>query len=287
MAQITAPWMGEALCDLRVEVRTGDSSPAQHPHFRAMHHLVLVRFGAANILVMDLDRRVMTAIVSEKIAGDAAFWQAILLPILAGIAGSSIGILPAHSACLARDGQGLLLAGNSGAGKSTLSVAVAQRGYDYIADDWTYCSLRGKNLIACGMAAKTKLLADAVRHFPELAGCTVARSMNGEIAYEVPPQATFGVNVQISCEPRMLIFLQRIENGPPRFRPLDEAHVRSYFRANLERIPAQMEQASRNRVELLRAVAKLPCWRFEYSGPPEIGAEHLEDFFEEHRLQWA
>ena len=69
------------------------------------------------------------------------FWDRILLPIALGVLGPALGVVPVHSACLAIDGAGLLIAGASGAGKSTLSVALAQEGFDFISDDWTYLSL--------------------------------------------------------------------------------------------------------------------------------------------------
>ena len=54
--------------------------------------------------------------------------------------GTTVGVMPLHSACLDHDGRGLLLAGNSGAGKSTLTVALARCGFSLISDDWTYIS---------------------------------------------------------------------------------------------------------------------------------------------------
>ena len=164
----TAKWTGHTVCELNVDVQARDFSPLSAPHFRGMHHVVVASFGAANVFVFDLRRRVVTAKVSETVACDVEFWHRTLLPIMAGTLGATIDLLPLHSACLSREGFGMLIAGESGAGKSTLAVALAQRNFDYISDDWTYCTVTSGILTAHGTAARVKLLPDAARHFSQL-----------------------------------------------------------------------------------------------------------------------
>src|ERR1700712_3658218 len=126
-----------------------------------MHHVVAASFGAENVFVIDLRRRALAGKVSAAVGQDAEFWLRTLLPIAAGVFGTTIGLLPLHSACLSREGDGILIAGPSGAGKSTLAVAMGQRGFDYVSDDWTYCTTGSGRLTAHGLAAKVKLLPDA------------------------------------------------------------------------------------------------------------------------------
>jgi len=45
------------------------------------------------------------------------------------------GVPALHAGLVAKDGRGLLIGGPSGAGKSTVSLACAQAGFDYLADD--------------------------------------------------------------------------------------------------------------------------------------------------------
>jgi hypothetical protein len=255
-----------------------------------MHHVMVASFGAANVFIFDLRRRIVTAKVSQAVAADPEFWQRALLPIAAGALGSAIGLLPLHSACLAREGDGMLIAGNSGAGKSTLAVALAQRNFDYISDDWTYCTAEDGMLTAHGTAARVKLLPDAARHFALLDGHKVHKSMNGELAFEVRADEVFGVRLRKRCTPRMLVFYERMsETSEPfsRFTRLDSVAAHQYMERNLEPLPPQLPEALATRSVLMDAVASLPCWRFECSGTPGFIAQELETFFEQRQKEWT
>lgn len=283
----TVACVGPTVCELNVEVMAGDSSPLSAAHFRGMHHVVVASFRAANVFVFDLRRRVVTAKVSEVVARDAEFWSRTLLPIMAGTLGATINLLPLHSACLAREGFGMLIAGESGAGKSTLAVALAQRNFDYISDDWTYCTVSSGALSAHGTAARVKLLPDAARHFVELGGEQTHISMNGELAFEVPVDQAFGARLQRECTPRLMVFYCRVDNAASQFTPLDSSVARCYMESSAERLPAQLAEASETRSALMDAVAALPCWRFECGGTPAEIARELEMFFEARRSEAA
>ncbi|MHB1938204.1 MAG: hypothetical protein ACYCOR_16680 [Acidobacteriaceae bacterium] len=183
-------------------------STVGQPHFRGLRHIVIASFGNSNVFVFDLLRRNVSAAVSEAIARDIQFWSEKMLPITLGVLGAAIGLMPMHCACLAWEGNGLLVAGASGAGKSTLSVALTQYGFDYVSDDWTYMSEKRGRLVAHGTSAPVKLLPDAVQHFRALSHRTLQTSMNGELAYEVDAGGTFGARVVHDCEPRWLVFLE-------------------------------------------------------------------------------
>ena len=281
----TVAWIGQAACELTVDVLAGDASPLAGAHFRGMHHVVVASFGAANVFIFDLRRRVVTAKVSEAVAYDAEFWHRTLLPIMAGVLGATIDLLPLHSACLSREGFGMLIAGESGAGKSTLAVALAQRSFDYISDDWTYCTVASGILAAHGTAARVKLLPDAVRHFVELDDEQVHTSMNGELAFEVSVEQAFGARLERQCMPRLLIFYCRTGEPASQFTRLDSTAARRYMESNVERLPIQLAEASKIRSSLMDAVAALPCWRFECGGTPARIAEELDTFFEARRRE--
>lgn len=276
---------GPAVCALHVDVLAGDTSPLSLPHFRGMHHIVVASFGVANVFVFDLRRRVGTAKVSETVAHDVEFWHRTLLPIMAGTLGATIDLLPLHSACLSRDGFGMLIAGESGAGKSTLAVALAQRNFDYISDDWTYCTVASGTLTAHGTAARVKLLPDAGRHFTQLSGHQTHISMNGELAFEVPVEQAFGARLERQCTPRLLIFYCRTDRLDSHFTPLDSLAARRYMESNVERLPTQLAEASDVRSSLMDAVATLPCWKFECGGSPAQIANELDTFFEARRKE--
>jgi hypothetical protein len=271
---------------LNVEVTAGDVAPLGPAHFRAMHHVVVASFGAANVFLFDLRRGIAAAKVSQTVAADAEFWQRVLLPIAAGVFGASIGLLPLHSACLAREGDGMLIVGESGAGKSTLAVALARLNFDYISDDWTYCTETEGALVAHGTSARVKLLPDAARHFPLLGEHEPHISMNGELAFEVRADEVFGARMHKRCVPRMLVFYCRTGNPFSRFTPLDSTAARDYMERNVERLPAQLAEAAATRSALMNTVAGLPCWKFECGGSPGFIAQELETFFEQRQKEW-
>jgi hypothetical protein len=232
-----------------------------------MHHVVMASFGWANVFVFDLLRRIITAIVTENIARDHQFWDELLLPIAVGVLGATVGIVPVHCACLSIGDERLLVAGVSGAGKSTLSAALAQCGFDYVSDDWTYFSRERRGLVTHGMATRMKLLPDAILHFPGLERHSLRLSLNGELAYEVPA-GTFGAKLRSFCEPRCGIFLERVSDpsGSSEFTPTSKWQARQYLESSVERLPSQLGETARDRSEIMDRIAALPWWRFRYSG---------------------
>lgn len=265
---------------MEVEVDEESDCGAGRPHFRGMNHVAVASFGVANVFVFDLLRRHVGVRVSGRVARDGLFWQQKLLPITIGVMGASIGVLPMHAACLSIAGQGLLVAGDSGAGKSTLSVAMSQSGFDYVSDDWTYMNTTRGRLSAHGTSAPVKLLPDAKRHFARLEGESVGESMNGEIAYEVDAETVFGANVARHCEPRWVMFLERFSGEGSEFIPLQAEASRVYLESSVERLPAQLTEASERRARIIDRVSELQCWRFRYGGSPQFAAQRLREFVE-------
>jgi hypothetical protein len=261
---------------LDVIVGSTEEAPAA-PHFRGIQHLVFASFGAANVFVFDLLRRRITAAVSARTAGDTNFWDRILLPIAMGVMGPAVGVVPIHAASLAMDRSGLLIAGASGAGKSTLSVALAQAGFDFISDDWTYLALQQNELIAHGMSVPAKLLPDAVHHFPVLARHSVGVSLNQELAYELPIRE-FGARSQRCATPRWFFFLERVPGSSCQIMSVSSAQARSYVEQSVERLTNELEQMIQTRACVIDQLTKLSCWKLIYSGPPSNAVHGLQDF---------
>ena len=255
------------------------------PHFRGLHHVVIASFGAANVFVFDLLRRKVAATVSRKAARDTHFWNEVLLPITMGVLGTTVGVVPVHCACLSKDGDGLLLAGNSGVGKSTLSVGLAQVGYDYISDDWTFLRREGEKLLAYGLSPIVKLLPDAIEYFPQLAELQVHTSLNGELAYEVSMSDAFGASVTRRCEPRCFVFLERTPVPGSEFDAITPEQASEYVASSVERLPDQLAAAELTRKEVIRRISRLSCWRFCYGGTPEFAAQEIRKFLRDHKTE--
>jgi hypothetical protein len=157
---------------------------------------------------------------------------------------------------------------------------MAQTGFDYISDDWTYLSQKQIQLSAYGTFAPVKLLPDARRHFELLAKQPLGISMNGELAYEVDPKIVFGATVVRRCEPRWLVFLERFSGQGSEFTPLHPMETRAYLESSVERLPSQLSEVNARRSEIIDAVSALPCWSFRYGGSPQYAALELRTFVE-------
>jgi HPr Serine kinase C-terminal domain len=249
-------------------------------HFRGLHHLVFAAIGSHEVFLFDLLRRSVAGAISKASAADAGFWNSHWLPITIGVMGTSVGVVPLHSASLDRGGQGVLLAGVSGAGKSTLSVALAQRGFRLISDDWTYISREKNELIAHGLAAPVKLLPEAIRHFPELSGRTPITWFNGELAFELTPDEICHAPSKLASRPRWLFFLERNAQLGCRFFPVDASEVRNFFEGSAERLPDQLPSAKAMRSATIEAIANCPSWRVMSGESPQATADAIARFCE-------
>jgi hypothetical protein len=172
----------------------------------------------------------------------------------------------------------MLIAGESGAGKSTLSLALAQHGFGYISDDWSYLSMRGGRSVAYGMSAPVKLLPDAVKHFPALSGYRPAPALNDELAYELRA-GDLGANVRLSCEPQWFFFLERTSVPGCRLHSIGSDEAQRYVERSVERLPPELHEVICARATLIENVSRLSCWRLRYGGPPAVAVEALQSFF--------
>jgi hypothetical protein len=258
-------------CDRDVRTQT---------HFRGLHHLVFATIGTHELFTFDLLRRRVVGAVSSASANDAAFWNTQWLPITVGVMGTTVGVVPLHSACLELDGKGLLIAGESGAGKSTLSIALAQCGFSLVSDDWTYVSKEDGELIARGLSVPVKLLPDAVLHFPELKARTPGPSFNGELAFEVVPQELWPVRVKCNSRPQWLMFFERSSAPGCHFTPYAAVDARDFFERTAERLPDTLPEASAIRSEIIRSFTSCKCWRVRSGEPPHATAAAITRFCE-------
>lgn len=282
LAQFADETLNERHSDFVLKVHVVDGPETVEPtHFRGMGHLVVAILGP-NTFLFDLHRKEVHASITIGVARDAELWARRLFPLVLGVLGCSIGLLPLHSACVVRNGRGLLIGGESMAGKSTLSVALSKQGFELLSDDWTYIRPISGQLIASGLDVPVKLLPDAIRHFPELGLAKTQRSLNGEIAFEVSAKSILGLQVTRACIPRAIVFLERAENVEPSFFRESGSFVQQYISNSVERLPRELRTAAAARQRLVEAVAKLPAWRYRYSGSPQAGADALARFFEWH-----
>lgn len=250
-------------------------------HFRGLGHVVFVLLEPETLLTFDLLRRKVFGVISPAAARDSYFWNVQLLPIALGLLGAAVGVAPLHCACLDRDGNGLMVAGDSGAGKSTLTAALAKRGFAVVSDDWTYVSYRPGKLVAHGMYAPIKLLPDSIRYFPELRRSTPKKTLNGELAYEVNAAKAFHSSVKASATPRWLLFLERTSLPGCQFVPCRPGHATQYFENNAEKLPAELPGALKSRSEIIRQISNCQSWILRTGDDPIRTAQAIDSFLPE------
>jgi hypothetical protein len=255
-----------------------DRIPEHAAHFRGMRHLVFATLPPRSFVTFDLLRRRVYALLSHTAAQESSFWNARLLPITIGVLGTTLGIVPLHSACLDRNGKGVLIGGVSGAGKSTLATAMAQIGFSLLSDDWTYISKQRSTLVAHGLHSPLKLLPDAARFFSELREFTPRISLNGELAYEVESAESIGVTVTNVSYPQSIFFLERTTAPGCCLLRCRATYVRDFFEKNAERLPDEIPAAKCFRSTVIKTLSGLPAWIFRTGASPPATAEYLSEF---------
>ena len=261
-----------------------DLNQGKTTHFRGSRHLVFAMIEPGSIVTYDLVRREVRGVLSAEAAQDTAFWKTKFLPITIGILGTTLGVAPLHCACLALNGNGVLIAADSGTGKSTLTAALAARGFSVVSDDWTYLSRPNQYLVAEGLSAPIKLLPDTSRFFPELRNKTPRKTLNGEVAYEVQPATFHAAPAITSCNPKLTIFLERTSLPGTQFFASRPEDVRDYFESNAERLPEELSSAQKNRSELINRLSECPSWSLRTGDDPHKTAEAVEQFLSEVRF---
>jgi hypothetical protein len=265
---------------LLVDASARNATPWPKPYFRGLSHLVFAGFDSESELLVDLRSRRIIGRISPRMAANQIYLKRVVFPAVFGIVSHAIRLTPLHCACVARNGNALLLAGDSGSGKSTLSLALAQSGLAFISDDWTYISRREGHVLAWSLNNPLKLLPDAVAHFPELARIDPIISLNGELAYELEPDRLFGIRRCPCAEPRCLIFLRREENQEFKLTEISSAHAAARLEQDWEELPDAVWGERDFLVETVRSLVQFPCWELRYGAQtPQMIARDVLGLF--------
>jgi hypothetical protein len=258
-----------------VDAKALSQPPWPKPYFRGLDHLIFAGFDVQNSIMIDLRGRRAIGRFSPAMGADAAFWKTVIFPSLLSLLGPTVGVTGFHCACVAREGDGILLCGPSGSGKSTLTLALARQGFSFLSDDWTYFSRFDGRLSAWGLLTRLKLLPEAAEFFPELGYLKPVVSMSGEMAFDVEPERELGVPRTRFCEPRRLIFLKR--GTAPRFNltKMAKAEAAAQLERDLLEAPAE---TLRPQLAVIECLVDRGCWGLEYGGTPEAVAQKLASF---------
>ena len=276
---VQPPVAADARMQLWVDPSARTAQAWPHAHFRGLDHLVFAAFDAENTVLVDLRERRAVGRLSPAMAADGAYLSRVVFPTLFGIFTYSIPVTPLHCACLERGGRALLLTGPSGSGKSTLALALAQNGFGYLSDEWTYFSWQTGRLQAWSLPTPLKLLPSSAEHFPQLAHMQPEISQNGELAYEIEPQIAFGVRRSACAEPDWLILLERQDTPSFTISRLSPAELAAEFEDDAEFFASHGFSQGRDLlVKTVEGLGRIACWRLRYGGKPALVARALCEF---------
>jgi DNA polymerase III delta prime subunit len=247
--------------------------PWPKPFFRGLNHLIFCGFSNQDSILINLRTRLAIGRISPAMGADCAYWKTVILPVLISILSASVGVLELHCACVTKDGNALLLAGDSGSGKSTLALALARAGFGYVSDDRTYCSGQDGGLVAWGLPTLLKLRPAGALWFPELQGLDPVIAPNGERAFLIDPDRWPGITRVKRCNPQGLVFLDRREGEAFDLTPMPGAEAASRLE---EGLIAEAPEAVEAQRDMLANLVMLPCWRLRYGERPQSVAERLD-----------
>lgn len=259
---------------LWVEPQCTTKAPWPKPYVRGLGHMVYAGFAEGNSVVTDLNKLRITGRFSSEFAADTQYWSRVVLPMLLSIIAASVGMAELHCACVAKNGQGLLLAGPSGSGKSTLSLALAYLGFGFLSDDRSLCALRRGELSVHGLPTDLKLRSESARWFQCATNEFRRWADTGE--YRVDPKSLRLSRVR-NCRPRMLAFLERNSSTPFACEPLSSQEVQKRLHGEMM---AELPQALQLQSAVVSALAELPCFLIRYATDPWKTATSLACLFD-------
>lgn len=112
-----------------------------------------------------------------------------------------------HAACVARNGRGVLLAGESGAGKSSFAYACGLRGWTYISDDASSLVIKNRNRTVVGNPHSIRFRPSISTLFPGLKGHVKDR--NGKPTMEIRTEHFSKFRLAHECRVGHVVFLRR------------------------------------------------------------------------------
>jgi hypothetical protein len=262
--------------DFSVRFWVDTADPAQppwpKPYVRGRDHLVFAGFDAGSSMLADLRTRRVIGRFSTAMAADATYWRTVIFPMLLSVLAGSVGLVELHASCVARDQRGLVLVGPSRSGKSTLAMALTETGFRLLSDDRTFCSLKHDKLLAWGMPRPLKLRREAAAWFEEFRNREPVDVQNGELVFHCEPNLRFGRECYPECEPRLLVFLERLQGSGFYMTRMRRSEAKSRIEQDLM---AEAPEAVQKQAETIDELLGLPCWRLKYGGRPQVIAERL------------
>jgi hypothetical protein len=218
---------------IRVDVHVVEGGSAACPPAPVVHiaqPLLINIVDPENYSITDLDLNTTSITLSRATLRHVSYLNYFLLESSPLCHITTRYATPVHGACVALNGQGMLLCGDSGAGKSSLSYACARAGWTYITDDASHVLNDGKDRLVTGNCHRIRFRPSAAELFPEVEGLEITPRAAGKPSIEMPT-ASFP---QMVCAPTarvdFVVFLNRRRRGSPELVPYRKDVARYFMR---------------------------------------------------------
>ena len=233
---------------------------AQIPSHRMQGHLYSIVSDPYNFAHIDLAQQFGFFHVSQATAADHSWLRWFFIESAAYLVLTQRYMVPIHAACVAREGNGILLSGASGAGKSTLSYACARAGWTFVSDDATWLLPNRPERIAIGRPEQARFRLDASRLFPELEGYMARARPNGKVSIEVPLAELTNVHTADRVPIAAIVFLER-GPGVAGVEPMSGAEAVDRLLADM---PSYSDAVDAMHERTVRKLAGAPAWTMRY-----------------------
>jgi hypothetical protein len=188
------------------------------------------------------------------------------------------GGTPVHGAALGSPWGAVLLMGDSGSGKSTTSLACAEAGFEYMADDFSAVSFEGDGVTVHSLYCSAKIFAHNLPKLPAFAAI-VANPGQLETEKAVGFLTERGAVNSRSMAVKAAVVLASKAAGPPSIKRISPAKAFLALAPNTAVYFAEL--GSEQLAKLRMLVSRVPCYEMQLSDDLEANPEALRALLRE------
>ncbi len=257
-------------------VLEGSGAPLTESVIRSREHMMSIVADPENFAVCDFNRGFAFGWVTQSTAADHPLLRYRFLTAAGATLVEQRVFAAMHGALVARDGRGIMLAGDSFAGKSTLAYACARAGWTYVSDDGALMVRERDDRYTIGDPHTIRFRPDAPDLFPELISQLAIVRPNGKIAIEVLTRE-LGLDIAPGCHVDHVVCLNREQTYTARLSRLSkESMLEEWSRFNVFGTREVCEARRRCHERMLGA----QLWEMRYSDLDDA-VERLERLVDE------
>lgn len=165
------------------------------------------------------------------------------------------GLYFIHGACVYGRGRAYLFSGSSGAGKTTAAFNLVRQGFQFVADDSLFFSLRNGEIVVTPYYTNFHVDKSVVIRCPEISGAKELKdSPRGFTRMRVDMSKTYPGSFVPSLKPERIIFPRIARSGESSFSPFNQIEV--YKRLLKQTILAVDTEILRNQLQALEKLTK-------------------------------